>query len=433
MQLIEYDFKKPQDFFFCDRLINAMHCIFRAPMSIVLAPLGYGGKTAVSQYLLSTDASIMWLTLPENADKCYLWKSLHSIITETETMERWDSMDTFEKIDLIVATANEKAKKNSGKKNVLVIDKLQNVSDPDGHVRYFLKYVADIFIPDFHIVLISSSNAHLDSSFFMSNSINIVGKRLLRLEKGGISLFFNSYGIELSTDELDTALEISEGWLDALSTMVNIVMERGQFDASTLKELKQRMAEYIRKGLYNSLPSDVKRFITGVFPAGDFSREQARFICANSDLGVDSEKCIDYLLDNNILIDYNYDKNLFHIHNLLNIIAGEEFSSLQKCCCDKVKNALAAWQAANKSTVSPYSPKTDGEPVIEVSWDISILTTREREIFNCIRQGLAYKEIAFELCISENTVKTTLKKIYKKMGIHSRRELESKMNSREIL
>jgi len=431
MHLVGENFEKPQNYFFKDILINAMRAIFHVPLSIILAPMGYGKKIAVSSYLLSTDADIMWLTLPENSDESYLWRKLNNLLTEMETSESWDSIGTFEKIDSIIAAINEKAKHNTGKEYVLVIYKLQYVSDPNGNIRCFLKRFIDIFVPNFHIVLISTASVHFESSFFMNNYINIVGTRLLRLDKRGISLFFKSYGIELNKSELDTAERISEGWLNAISAMAFIVLERGQFNARTLIEVKQRMAEYIRNSLYNNLPSDVKSFVVSMYPAGDFSREQAKFICDNSHFGVDSNKCIDYLLDNNILIDYYYENELFHIHNLLNVVAGEEYFSLPKHCCDSLENTVAAWCAEYKCMNYLCYPKIEGELSIEVLGDINILTTREKEVFNCIRQGLAYKETALELCISENTVKTMLKKIYRKMGINSRKELVNETDSIE--
>ena len=50
----------------------------------------------------------------------------------------------------------------------------------------------------------------------------------------------------------------------------------------------------------------------------------------------------------------------------------------------------------------------------------SVLTRREAELAACLHEGLSNREIAQRLCISENTVKSTLKKIYAKLGISSR-------------
>ncbi len=48
------------------------------------------------------------------------------------------------------------------------------------------------------------------------------------------------------------------------------------------------------------------------------------------------------------------------------------------------------------------------------------LTNRERQISLCVHDGLSNKEIGVKLMISENTVKSALKSVFKKLGISSR-------------
>lgn len=55
----------------------------------------------------------------------------------------------------------------------------------------------------------------------------------------------------------------------------------------------------------------------------------------------------------------------------------------------------------------------------------SVLATREREILEKILQNKKRKEIAEELCLSENTIKTYTRTLYGKLGVGSREELYS--------
>ncbi|MPN58824.1 HTH-type transcriptional regulator MalT [bioreactor metagenome] len=55
-------------------------------------------------------------------------------------------------------------------------------------------------------------------------------------------------------------------------------------------------------------------------------------------------------------------------------------------------------------------------------------THREKEIINCVLLGLSNREIASELFISENTVKTHLYNIYQKYGVRNRTSLLHKLN-----
>lgn len=55
--------------------------------------------------------------------------------------------------------------------------------------------------------------------------------------------------------------------------------------------------------------------------------------------------------------------------------------------------------------------------------EMSLLTPRELEVFNCIVKNMKRKDIAEALSISENTVKTHTKNIYTKLGVADRNEL----------
>jgi two-component system response regulator DevR len=52
-----------------------------------------------------------------------------------------------------------------------------------------------------------------------------------------------------------------------------------------------------------------------------------------------------------------------------------------------------------------------------------LLATREREILEMVLENKKRKEIADELCLSENTIKTYTRTLYGKLGVSSREEL----------
>lgn len=57
------------------------------------------------------------------------------------------------------------------------------------------------------------------------------------------------------------------------------------------------------------------------------------------------------------------------------------------------------------------------------------LSFRERQIVGLIRQAKANKEIAYELCLTEGTVKDYLHNIFRKLGVKNRTELALKRDS----
>jgi LuxR family maltose regulon positive regulatory protein len=61
--------------------------------------------------------------------------------------------------------------------------------------------------------------------------------------------------------------------------------------------------------------------------------------------------------------------------------------------------------------------------------DADIFTKREKEVLSLLKSGLRNKDIADELCVSENTVKSALKGIFRKKGVASRKALVEGINS----
>lgn len=62
----------------------------------------------------------------------------------------------------------------------------------------------------------------------------------------------------------------------------------------------------------------------------------------------------------------------------------------------------------------------------------ALLSTREREVVEMLAHGNTIPMTANRLCISENTVKTHVQRIYAKLGIHRKRELLELVDSQQV-
>ena len=58
---------------------------------------------------------------------------------------------------------------------------------------------------------------------------------------------------------------------------------------------------------------------------------------------------------------------------------------------------------------------------------LEILTFREKEIVSLVEKGLSYKQMSTQLFVTTFTINYHLKNIYKKLGIHSKSELLTKI------
>jgi len=89
---------------------------------------------------------------------------------------------------------------------------------------------------------------------------------------------------------------------------------------------------------------------------------------------------------------------------------------------DYVAKLLAAFKVPEK-----VPPRPRVQPLIEP------LSDRELEVLRLLADGLTNQEIAHALCVSVNTVKTHLRNIYGKLGVHNRRETVAKAKELNLL
>jgi len=96
---------------------------------------------------------------------------------------------------------------------------------------------------------------------------------------------------------------------------------------------------------------------------------------------------------------------------------------LKRAHAEEIVNAIVQVHAGG----SPMSPQIarqvvgffHGQPAGK---GLGSLSEREREVLELLAEGSLYKEIARRLCISIDTVRTHVRKIYEKLHVHSRTE-----------
>jgi DNA-binding NarL/FixJ family response regulator len=85
---------------------------------------------------------------------------------------------------------------------------------------------------------------------------------------------------------------------------------------------------------------------------------------------------------------------------------------------DAVEYALSAEAPAVSSSLAQDRPSPEPQP----------LTRREREVAALVVRGLTNRRISSELVLSEHTVNQHVKNIFKKLGIHSREQVVSRLH-----
>lgn len=93
-------------------------------------------------------------------------------------------------------------------------------------------------------------------------------------------------------------------------------------------------------------------------------------------------------------------------------------SATQEAILEAVSDAL-------DRKLDPVAANAIGDLVQRTGPRRVLLTPQERVVLRLMRQQLTYKEIAIELSVSWHTVRSHAQAVLRKLGIHSRRDLDS--------
>lgn len=101
---------------------------------------------------------------------------------------------------------------------------------------------------------------------------------------------------------------------------------------------------------------------------------------------------------------------------------------LERHAQDRPADAPLIWEVADLlAAVSRPGPPS------EPAWPIEPLTSGEIRVLRYLGTHLSAPEIAAELCLSANTVKTHLRHLYRKLGAHNRREVVRRARAAGLL
>lgn len=123
---------------------------------------------------------------------------------------------------------------------------------------------------------------------------------------------------------------------------------------------------------------------------------------------------------------YEDDENIFE-----SLKAGASGYLLKKISPDKILDAISEVHSGGSPMSSQIARKVIASFQQKDSIDeADILTPKERQILKALAKGLRYKEIAAEMNISMETVRSHARHIYEKLHVQSRTEALNKIYGR---
>jgi LuxR family maltose regulon positive regulatory protein len=92
-----------------------------------------------------------------------------------------------------------------------------------------------------------------------------------------------------------------------------------------------------------------------------------------------------------------------------------------------VNKLLAAFEVAEHGPLEEIAPPADAQPLMEP------LSARELEVLRLLNTSLSSTEMADELVVSVNTVRTHIRSIYGKLAVHSRYEAAARAKELDLI
>ncbi|MGN0133804.1 MAG: response regulator transcription factor, partial [Anaerotignum sp.] len=132
--------------------------------------------------------------------------------------------------------------------------------------------------------------------------------------------------------------------------------------------------------------------------------------------------------------DFEFLSVSYIISELLMLILYSMLQEYEQLQCQPVTETVVK-EALQKEpeTVEPEAVvKFDIDQIVEHWSEVVKLSPREQDIFRAILEDKKRKEIAEELCISENTVKTHITNVFSKFEVSTRSELFAKVMQSKI-
>ncbi|HBE80121.1 MAG TPA: helix-turn-helix transcriptional regulator, partial [Firmicutes bacterium] len=322
----QYDTKS---LYFSERITEAMAGIFKYPLTIVEAPMGYGKTTAVREYLKDCGATVLWQTLADDSASgfwrgfCRLLKKIDLGCAEklAELGVPNDSifMDTALALIADIAFAE---------RTVIVFDDYHLLSSKS--IEQFIELLMKTTPSDLHIVIISrAAFGENTAELSLKGFCHHIDKSNFEFTQDEIAVYYKLCGISLRPEEVAELYAYTEGWISALYLSLLRFVRDGRV------ERQANLPELIEKAVYQQCPAEVKEFLLNICVFDSFTFAQAQAIWPQDNV----ETIVNYLMDNNAFIKYDPYNKTYQMHN---IFTGYLREILERQGAKKQREALLA-------------------------------------------------------------------------------------------
>ena len=263
-----------------DKLQAELRMISRCPLTLVVAPMGYGKTTAVNWYLDECaqvpGTKVLRINVYSNSLPIF-WQSVQYAFAHAgfDVLRGYDCPSDAPTAamlmdDLCHALAGPDA-------CYIFLDDFHLLEDRRAEV--FILQWAQRLPENVHLI-VASRNRYLsdDELVRLGGRVCLFGPKQLRLDKAGLGAYIRRCGGELSDEVVQKLLYATEGWFSAVYLSLQTLEDRG-----TLPDPSSDIYSLFTAAMIGPLPPMQQEFLTVLGLADEFTIEMARFVTGRDD------------------------------------------------------------------------------------------------------------------------------------------------------
>lgn len=297
-----------QHFLKRQRIDHELENVFRYPLTIAVAAMGYGKTTAAREFLNTNNANYIWLSLErEESSPQLIWDSLMRQLVKT-TPELGNQLrmlgfpSDLAQLDKIKQIIEDYAYLSN---IIVVIDDYHLAHSPK--LDKFLEHIVKVNIDGFHMLILSRTIPEFSiEELLLKDYCYVIKNAFFEFNSEEIESYFYLYGFQLPNKTIKKVYKISEGWISAVYLLLQRYAETGLLDSGKSIEHLIETAVIPRYSDYEIM------LLKSVCLFETFAPQQAVYVTGEEDA---ASTMLD-LSESNSFIRFDERSGAFHIHNI---------------------------------------------------------------------------------------------------------------------
>lgn len=352
----------PSSFVYREHIIQKLNNQINNPISLIIAPSGYGKSTAISQWLETNNLDFAWLSLDVEHNNLrifltYLSIAMHKV--QSNSLNQIKLLTQATELPSVKTIANVLINELDRIENdfVLVIDDFQQINNPE---IYFIFNAILKFPPEnMHLCLISRKLPLLDfHRLKLHNRLVEIGINELSFSNSEILTLFKKQGIFLPEKKTAQLIkEKTEGWVVGIKLLMikeNTDKQSNIFSNFHLLETSSNLDTLSNEFLRN-IPNNLLEVLLLASVLDRFCDDLLNNIISNNQLItnrefiVNKESIIDEILAFNLfLIPLDNECKWYRFHHLFKEVLYERLSIEKPGSASIIHKKAITWFVNNK-------------------------------------------------------------------------------------